>query len=109
MSPTRRSLALMRERGYECDITEHWNPFARRRVDLFGFIDILCLGPDGELVGVQCTSLSNVSARIKKIADSPLIGRLRKTNLRVLVQGWKARKVKGSRKHEVKFREVDVS
>lgn len=108
MSPTQRSLALMRERGFHVEICEHWNPFARRRVDLFGFLDLLCVGDNGELVGVQCTSLSNVSARIKKITESPLIGRIRKTNLRILVQGWKSKKVKGKRS-EVKFREVDVS
>jgi hypothetical protein len=109
LSPTSRTLALMRSRGFYAEVVERFIPGANIRRDLFGVLDVLCLGDNGELVGVQCTSLSNVSARIKKIAESPLIARLRKTNIRILVQGWQARKVAGSRSHEVKFREVDVS
>lgn len=102
-SPTQRSLAYMREKGYHCEITEHWNGFARKRFDLWGFCDVLCLGADGERVVVQTTSDSNVSARIKKIADSPVVGRVRKAGFRIFVHGW--RKVKG----RWQVREVDCS
>jgi hypothetical protein len=98
----------MRERGFYAEVVERWNPWARIRVDLFGFLDVLCLG-DGELVGVQSCSLGDISKRIKKIADHPNLAHVRKAGIRILVQGWKTRKVKGSRKHEIKFREVDVS
>ena len=47
-SPTQRSLKLMRERGYLCEITERWNPFAKIRQDLFHFVDVLCI-KDGEI------------------------------------------------------------
>jgi hypothetical protein len=93
----------MRERNYECEVTERWNAFSRTRKDLFGFIDILCLGTDGSIVGVQSTSDSNVAARVTKIADSPLVGRVRSAGIRILVHGW--RKVKG----RWQVREVDVS
>src|SRR6478736_10568284 len=86
-SPTQRSLKLMRERGFHAEVTEKWIPGANIRKDLWGFCDVLCLGDDG-MVAVQSTSRSNVSARIKKITDSPLLGLVRKCGIRILVQGW---------------------
>lgn len=97
-SPTQRSLKAMRDRGYVCEVTERWNAFAKIRQDLYGFIDVLCLG-SGEVVGVQATSYSNVSARVKKIADHDNVAAVRKAGIRILVHGWD-----GS-----KLREVDVS
>lgn len=93
----------MRERGFYAEVTEHWNQWARKRKDLFGFIDILCLGDDGTIVGVQSTSASNVAARVNKIAESPLVGRVRQAGIKIIVHGW--RKVKG----RWEAREVDVS
>lgn len=87
MSPTQLSLRNMRANGYICAITEHWNPFARIRQDLFGFIDVLCIR-ENEIVGVQTTSYSNISARVNKIADHENIGHVRKAGIRVLVHGW---------------------
>lgn len=87
-SPTQRSLAYLRSLGYEVDIAEHWNPFARRRNDLFGIIDLVALTPDGT-IGVQTTSASNVSARIRKIEDSPMLFALRRAGWRIEVHGWK--------------------
>ena len=85
-SPTQLSLKLMKERGYKCEITEKWNPFAKIRQDLFGFIDVLCIG-DG-VVGVQTTSYSNMSARVKKIREHENFQRVHDAGIKVLVQGW---------------------
>ena len=42
--PTQRTLARLRQEGaLEVAIVEHWNPHARIRQDLFGFIDILAI------------------------------------------------------------------
>lgn len=70
ISPTQVSLKHMRALGYTCQVVEHWNPFANRRVDLFGCIDIVCLSPEN-IVGVQTTSKTNMSARRKKIKEEP--------------------------------------
>lgn len=93
----------MRRRGYYAEVTEHWNSFTRRRNDLFGFVDVLCLG-DNEIIGVQTTSWSNVSARVKKIADHENTPAVRKAGIRILVQGW--RKGKNGR---WEHREIDCS
>lgn len=100
-SPTQLSLKLMKERGYKCEITERWNPFARVRQDLYGFIDVLCLG-DGEVVGVQTTSYSNMSARVKKIREHENFKFVAGAGIRILVQGWHK---KGAR---WEVREVEV-
>lgn len=70
--PTQRSLNLLREQGYTCYISEHYNAFAKVRRDLFGWIDIVALHPDRKgVLGVQTTSGSNLSARIKKADALP--------------------------------------
>ncbi len=87
----------MRSRGYLCDVTEKWIPGANIRKDLYGFIDVLCIcepcvdNPHG-VVGVQSTSYSNVSARVKKIMESPNLPIVAGAGIMVVVHGW--RKVK---------------
>lgn len=67
-SPTQLSLKRLRKRGWMAQVVEHWNPWARVRVDLFGCIDIVALDPKRPgLLGIQTTSRANMSARIKKI------------------------------------------
>lgn len=101
-SPTQRTLQYLRDAGYPLvQVVEKWNPYARVRQDLFGIIDVVAVGDD--IVGVQATSASNVSARIQKITDSPALPILRKAGIRVLVHGW--RKSRG----KWVLREVDVS
>ncbi len=85
-SPTQRSLKYMRDAGYLAEVTEHWNQWAGIRQDLFGFIDILCLGDD--IVGVQTTTKSNMSARVNKIMDHANIAAVRKSGIRIEVHGW---------------------
>lgn len=104
ISPTQNSLKRIKTDGWTTvAIVEFWNPFARVRQDLFGFIDILAINDDGEVLAVQTTSYTNISARVKKIAENKNIGRVRKANWRIEVHGW--RKVKN--RWEVKV--VDVS
>ncbi len=88
MTPTQRTLSEMRKRGYVAAITERWNPFAKIRQDLFGIVDVICLG-DNEVVAVQTTSGSNVASRVTKIAESDKTPALRKAGVRILVHGWR--------------------
>lgn len=87
MSPTARSLALLRKTYPLVQVVEKWIPQARRRVDLFGIGDIVAVS-DTEVVLVQATSASNVSARVHKITDSPALDVLRKAGIRIVVHGW---------------------
>jgi hypothetical protein len=112
MSPTQRTLEEMRRRGYLADVVERWLPNANVRRDLYGFIDVLCIvrDPTSELfrkdpvVAVQATSWSNVSARVRKIADHENIAAVRRAGIRVLVHGWKK-----NRDGRWTYREIDCS
>jgi hypothetical protein len=103
-SPTQLSLKHLRKTCDCVQVTEHWCSFTRRRKDLFGFIDMLAL--EGETtIAVQSTSWTNVSARSKKIAESPLIGFVRDAGWRVVIHGWR----KNAKTNRYELRELDVS
>ena len=107
-SPTQCTLDLLRKDCDAVEVVEHWQSFHGRkggvRKDLFGFIDIIALR-GGETIGVQATSWANVSARVKKIAESENIAAVRKAGWKILVYGW--RKNEETNRYECKT--VDVS
>ena len=66
-SPTQRTLQLLRKEGYTVAVAEKFNHFIKVRQDLFGWIDVVAIHPEiNGVMGVQTTSGSNLSARIKK-------------------------------------------
>lgn len=87
-SPAQRSLKYLRDQDYTVAIVEYWNHFTQRRHDLFQFADLLAIR-ENEVLLVQVTSGSNVSARVKKITENQHIGAVRKAGIRVEVHGWR--------------------
>lgn len=67
-SPTQRTLNELRKRGYTVAIVERWNPHAKIRQDLFGWMDIIAIR-ENEILGVQATSYTNHSARMRKLGN----------------------------------------
>lgn len=107
MTPLARSMEHFRELGYEVCKSEHWNGFARRRVDLFGFIDAVAL-KENEIVAIQATSNSNVSARVEKIkALKTASVWLSGLNRRIVVHGWAKKGPRGKAKRW-ELREVEI-
>lgn len=101
MTPTKRTLQRCRKLGWIPDVTERWLPRTRRRKDLFGFIDVLAINLQGtasDLIGIQCTAGSCVSARVKKITTDPDVkGKAiawLEAGGRIEVWGWRKLKVK---------------
>ncbi len=86
-SPTQRSKEYLEDDGYLVAITEKWNPHARIRQDLYGFIDLLALR-EGETLAVQTTTRNNASKRLKKIQESPNLAAIRKAGWRIHIHGW---------------------
>ena len=86
-SPTQRSKKYLEEQGYFVWIVEHWNSFAKIRQDLWGFADLLAIKPN-EILAVQTTSGSNVSARVKKINNHENVVKVRQAGIRIHVHGW---------------------
>lgn len=89
-SPTSLTLRHLRDLGYTAEVTERWNPHARVRNDLFGFVDVLAVR-GGETLAVQTTSASNVAARIRKIADHPNLPAVRAAGWSIRCHGWAKR------------------
>ena len=105
LSPTQLTLRHLRRKGYTAAVTERWNPFAKIRQDLFGFVDVLGVG-NGETIAVQSTSWGNRLSRVKKMKDDKYAQALadcRDANWTIVVHGW--RKVK----NKWELTEIDIS
>jgi hypothetical protein len=87
LTPTQLSLRHLRDQGWELvEVVERWNPHARIRQDMFGLLDIVAV--DGATLGVQTTSASNVSARVRKLRDADATGVLLRSGWDLVVHGW---------------------
>lgn len=98
MTLTQRTIKMMRDQGYTVATVEYFNYYTKRKKDLFGCIDLLCIG-NGETIAIQVTSKSNMSARIKKIEASEALPEMLRSKWRILVHGWWRNK---SNRYEVK-------
>jgi len=87
LSPTARSLDKLRKEGWNPWVVEVFNHFTKTRRDLWNVGDIIAY-KDHEILLVQATSKSNVSARVKKITESEHIDGLRDAGFRIEVWGW---------------------
>ena len=57
MTPTQRTIRLLKDAGYLVGTVERWAPVAGKRIDLFGIIDLLAIDSSTTL-GVQSTGTS---------------------------------------------------
>lgn len=88
MSPTQRTLALLRANGYKAAVVEHWNHYAKIRQDLFGCIDIVAVG-HGRTLGVQACASASISARTAKMGKAIALPELVGAGWEMLVIGWR--------------------
>ena len=100
MSPTARSLKYLRAQGYRAQVVERWVPRARRRIDLFGCIDIVCLDGCAGVLGVQTTTTANVAARLTKITTECRedVWAWLEAGNSLHIHGWALRGPRGQRK-----------
>lgn len=104
MSPTQLTIRQLRQDGWPCvEVVEHWNPHARIRKDLFGFIDVLAVGPRGTLA-IQATSAGHTAARVRKIGESDNVAAVREAGWEIRVWGWQKQKNRW-----VLHKDIDVS
>ena len=97
MSPTARSLALLREMGYQAQVVEYFHGPSRKRRDLFGCIDIVAAHAELGILGVQATTGSNHSARFKKACRCPIEAWLA-AGARIQIWSWTKRGKQSERK-----------
>lgn len=101
MTPTARSLAYLRKGGALAQVVERYNPHAKRRVDLFGFIDIVAVDDTVKgVIGVQTTTTGNVSHRLTKlrVECAPKMQRWLYCGNMLVIHGWAKRGARGMRK-----------
>jgi hypothetical protein len=82
--PTRKRLT---EEGYLVENVEKYNTFSKKKNDLWGFIDFLAIRRD-EVLAIQVTSKSNMSARRKKMTEHENIGKVREAGIRIELWGF---------------------
>ena len=102
VSTTQLSLKHMRAQGYYAEVVERYNFFTKRKNDFAGFLDLLCLRP-GEVMGVQTTSLANISSRVKKIMEHENLEVVLAAGIKIEVHGW----VKKNNRWQVKVVEIE--
>jgi hypothetical protein len=85
--PETRTIRALQAAGYLAQKVEQQIHGTHIKRDLFGFLDVLAIRGD-EILGVQATSLSHVSDRIKKIEDHENLPAVRKANISIQVWGW---------------------
>lgn len=76
-----RALQKLEALGWQVADVEKWIAQAKRRIDLFGCLDLLAIR-EGETLGVQVTSPANVGAHVTKMLDEPRL-------VDCLRAGWK--------------------
>ena len=98
-SPTSRTLAELRRNGYTAAVVERWNPWAKIRQDLYGFIDVLAIKANEKgVLAIQTTTTANASSRMKKSKESPNLRIWLDSGNRFEVWGWGKRGTRGNRK-----------
>src|SRR5262245_38915517 len=106
-TPTARTLAHLRELGYLADRVEQRLPHCFVTRDLFGIIDVLAVRPGEPPLGIQCTSGSNVAARINKALACPGLPTWLLAGCRFEVWGWRLSRRSG--KYELTRRPLTLA
>jgi hypothetical protein len=83
----KRTKDYLQQAGYTVEKTEHYNPYCRRKHDLLGFGDYIAI-QTGQIVLVQSTSKSNLSARRKKIKSLSNAQEWLDAGGRIMLIGW---------------------
>jgi len=93
---SQRTKHFLEEKGYTLWKTEHWNQFARKKVDMWNVCDFVGL-KDGETYCFQATG-ADVQDHIKKIQENPYTEQLQKCNWLIYLLSWrKLKKVRGGK------------
>lgn len=103
MTPTARTLARCRQLGWMAHVVEKWIPQTRRRIDAFGFGDVLVIEPNVGILLIQATADNggHVADRVAKIQGEKCRDAAQawlRAGARIEVWGWGKRGPRGKRK-----------
>lgn len=91
MSPTARSLALLRSLGFASDVTERFIAAINRRRDFLRIGDLIGVHERHGFLMIQATSLPNVAARVNKAKGIAALATWLKAGGMFEVHGWHKR------------------
>jgi len=98
MTPTARSLEVLRELGYVAQVVEQTIPHTQIKRDLLGVIDIVAVHHEYGILGVQATSGSNHARRVQKALAEPRLGIWLLAGAHFQVWSWRKAGKAGERK-----------
>ena len=103
MTPSARSLALLRSQGWVGDVVERWIGGGKFRVrkDFLGFADLIVLRMSHlfpQILAVQATSGTNVAHRVAKMLETPEALEWLRAGGLIHIHGWAKRGARGKRK-----------
>lgn len=83
---------LFQRNGYLCEVVEHFNAYAGKTNDLFGFADLIATSPsEKKTVLIQTTTSSNLSARRNKIQSMIEAVLCLDSGLEIVIVHWSAK------------------
>jgi hypothetical protein len=89
LTPTARTLALLRREGFIVAPVERWLPAVNRRSDVWGFGDVLAANPAARTVLiVQATTADHVAGRLAKARTRPELAAWLRAGGAFEVHGW---------------------
>lgn len=87
-SPEALTMSMLVAHGWVPEKCSWWEPYSRRRKDLFGFADLIGMSPAGLLL-VQACAASDMSTRLKKIQANPKAQMWLEVGNQIWVVGWR--------------------
>lgn len=95
ISPTQRTLKILRDQGYYPWIVERFNAFSGRRTDYLNIIDILIVVPSG-MLGVQSCGTAFSEHKKKILEDETWSTKhwLKGKGNELILIGWRKLKIK---------------
>jgi len=84
---TSRTLKYFRDKGWKVGVVERWNPYSKKRKDLFGIIDIIAMDTKS-IVGVQSCGQS-FREHERKILGSLMGEEWLESGGRLILIGWR--------------------
>ena len=107
MSPTQRALKHLKALGYQAQVVEQNIRIPGKgtsKRDLFNCIDIVGVRAGVPVIGVQCTSHGNLSARVKKCIENGQGWLAAGAQL----EAWAFRKLKGQKAMQLDRRVIPL-
>lgn len=98
MTPTARTLRLLRAEGWTAWVVEQTIPHTFIKRDMGNFADVIAWAPGRGILAIQTTSGANVAARMAKIDELETAKSWVLAPARLEVWGWRKVGARGKRK-----------